>query len=87
MPSYSAIKKRIQLYHKIRSFQDKAPLIVLIVAGVIGTITGIVGVLFQYAVNWVISLRKTLLFDLIDNEIINYLLIFAITGTMGGLAY
>ena len=61
MPSYSAIKKRIQLYHKIRSFQDKAPLIVLIVAGVIGTITGIVGVLFQYAVNWVISLRKTLL--------------------------
>jgi Chloride channel protein EriC len=87
VPSYSAIKKRIQLYHKIRSFQDKAPLIVLIVAGVIGTITGIVGVLFQYAVNWVISLRKTLLFNLIDNEIINYLLIFAITGTMGGLAY
>ena len=87
MPSYSAIKKRIQLYHKIRSFQDKAPLIVLIVAGIIGSITGIVGVLFQYAVNWIISLRKTLLFNLVDNLVINYLLIFTITGMMGLLAY
>ena len=87
MPSYSAIKKRIHLYHKIRSFQDKAPLIVLIVAGIIGSITGIVGVLFQYAVNWIISLRKTLLFNLVDDLVINYLLIFTITGTMGLLAY
>lgn len=87
MPSYSSIKKHIHLYHKIQRIQEKAPLMVLIVAGVIGTITGIIGVLFQYAVNWVIATRKSLSFDLFDSLFLNYLIIFSITGTLGLFAY
>lgn len=87
MPSYSSLKKRIHLYHKIRSFQEKAPLTVLIVAGVIGSITGIIGVLFQYAVNWVITLRKSLFFNYFDSSFLNYSIIFFITGCMGLFAY
>lgn len=87
VPNYSSLKKHIHLYHKVRNFQEKAPLMVLIVAGIIGTITGIVGVLFQYSVNWIITIRKSLLFDLYDNIFLNYLTIFCLTGCMGLFAY
>lgn len=76
MPSYSSIKKHLHLFHKIKRIQEKAPLMVLIIAGVIGTITGIIGVMFQYAVNWVISIRKLLILHLFDNIWLTYLAIF-----------
>ncbi|OCG00815.1 H(+)/Cl(-) exchange transporter ClcA [Gilliamella sp. wkB112] len=87
MPSYSSIKKHLHLFHKIKRIQEKAPLMVLIIAGVIGTITGIIGVMFQYAVNWVISIRKLLILHLFDNIWLTYLAIFCITGAMGLFAY
>ncbi|XKM14186.1 H(+)/Cl(-) exchange transporter ClcA [Orbaceae bacterium ac157xtp] len=60
---YAKLKKRILLFNKLRHLQDRAPLIVLFVAAIIGIITGVVGVGFQYGVNWVAEQRLAISFE------------------------
>ncbi len=84
---YSLLKKRLRFYHKVRSMQEKAPVVVLIVAAIIGTLTGLVGVAFQYSVNWVIQMRIALTTSLGDSLYLHVILGFIVSSLMACFAY
>lgn len=73
---------------KIESWQNRSPFIILILASIVGTATGLLGSLFHIFINHTVSLRQQ--FSLhVEHEspYLSYVLIFCITAVMGGVAY
>ncbi|RKS87131.1 CIC family chloride channel protein [Orbus hercynius] len=84
---YVKLKKRVILLHKIQTLQDRVPFIVLIFAALIGTLTGIIGVAFQYAVNWIGTYRTTVSLAFFSSFYLNLLISVVLSALMASLAY
>lgn len=58
-PVSSAAERRAAIAQFMR--RDKTPALILLLAAIVGTLTGLVGVAFERTVNWVIQQRMALL--------------------------
>jgi len=73
---------------KIISFQKRSPFIILVLAAIVGALTGLIGSLFQLFLNFILSCHQK-----ISNNpssypnYVTYLSIFIITALMGALSY
>lgn len=67
--------------------QERAPIIVLIAAAIIGSLTGFVGVAFQYSVQWVIALRIYITTDFVSSIYLQIILGFIVSGLLASFAY
>jgi len=73
---------------KILSWQDRSPFLILILAGIVGAFTGLIGSVFQLSLNFIINWHKDILKDSqAFPSYINYILIFVIAAVMGAIAY
>lgn len=84
---YAVLKKRLSFIHKIRSMQDRAPIMVLVIAAIIGSITGCIGVAFQYLVIWVEHARIMLSLTWSSSFYFAYIAYFIVAALMAGIAY
>lgn len=84
---YSQLKKYLAIINKIRALQDRVPFIVLFIAAIIGTITGIIGVAFQYAVNSIERLRLALILEHVSSGYFSLFLAFMVSAVMAAIAY
>lgn len=73
---------------KILSWQQRSPFLILILAGIVGVLTGLVGSLFQLSLNFIVKWHKGILnYPFTSSYYLKYLLIFFIAAGMGGVAY
>lgn len=75
------------VFQRIEKLQDRSPFIIVILACMVGTLTGLVGSLFQLAIARIIEwrLHTTTVFG--DASAAKYLLAFLIPAIMGFVAY
>lgn len=75
------------VFQRIEKLQDRSPFIIVILACIVGTLTGLVGSLFQLAIARIIEwrLHSTSFFG--DATASKYLLAFLIPAVMGFIAY
>lgn len=67
--------------------RDKTPLAVLVMAGIAGTLTGLVGVGFEHAVNWIIGQRVGMLASFSQHPLVMYPLAFIISALLAAVGY
>lgn len=81
--------KKFTLYaiRKIESWQKRSPLLILILAAVVGAFTGFLGSLFQIAINYIIHWRSGLNDLNVDSSYLQYILVFIVTACMGAISY
>jgi chloride channel protein, CIC family len=81
--------KKVAMYavKKIDSWQTRSPFIILILASIVGALTGLLGSLFQIGIQYIISLRLELTGSTFSNIYLKSLLVFTVTALMGGFAY
>lgn len=84
---YAKLKKTAIFLEKIQAMQERAPFVVLIFAAIIGTLTGIVGVGFQYAVNWIANTRTNFSLHLFSSFYLNVLVSVLLSALMATFAY
>lgn len=80
-------KKWAIFLQKIEKQQQRAPFMVLIFAAIIGTLTGIVGVAFQYAVNWISQSRTEFSLHFSSSLYLNILISVILSALMATFAY
>jgi len=81
-------EKKASLTKKIISWQKRSPFIILILAGIVGALTGLVGSLFQISLNYIINWHQDFLkYSHIYPNYLNYFLIFIIAASMGAISY
>lgn len=81
-------EKKKLLINKIKDWQKRSPFIILILATLVGAITGLIGSLFQLFLNFLINWHKGLLKYLtITPYYFNYFIIFIIAAIMGAFSY
>lgn len=66
---------------------DKTPLITLMLAALVGTLAGLLGVFFSKAVNWVIQLRSETVADITMSLWLSVPLMFLISGLLAMIGY
>ncbi|MTD27302.1 H(+)/Cl(-) exchange transporter ClcA [Erwinia sorbitola] len=67
--------------------RDKTPLLILVMAGIAGTLTGLVGVAFEKVVNAIIDLRTRELLTLENHPLIMCLLAFIASALLATVGY
>lgn len=67
--------------------RDKTPLAVLVMAGIAGTLTGLVGVGFEHAVNGIIGQRVGLLASFSQHPMVMYPLAFIVSALLAAVGY
>ncbi len=67
--------------------RDKTPLMVLLMAAVVGALVGLVGVAFEHAVNWVMNARIGTLAQVADHWFIVWPLAFILSALLAMLGY
>jgi Chloride channel protein EriC len=67
--------------------RDKTPLALLLLAALVGILTGLVGVAFDRAVNFILHLRIGWLTERADNLAMALLSAFFISALLGGIGY
>ncbi|MEO3989965.1 H(+)/Cl(-) exchange transporter ClcA [Pseudocitrobacter cyperus] len=67
--------------------RDKAPLKILLMAALVGTVAGFVGVAFEKAVNWVSNLRMASIAQVADHWFIVWPLAFILSGLLAMVGY
>lgn len=67
--------------------RDKTPLAILLLAALVGALTGLVGVAFERAVNGVMQYRFSLLAGAADSALLVWLLAFAISAVLAMVGY
>jgi len=87
MPKDSIKQKERIIINKVDTLQKRMPFVVIFIAAIIGLVTGFVGSLFQYAVNWVSKSRVELSLNVFSNHWATYIWSFFIAALMGVFAY
>ena len=67
--------------------RDKTPLKILLMAALVGTVAGFVGVAFEKAVNWVSNLRMASIAHVADHWFIVWPLAFILSGLLAMVGY
>ena len=67
--------------------RDKTPLAVLLMAAVVGTLAGLVGVAFEKSVNWVQNVRIGALVELADHRFLVWPLAFILSALLAMVGY
>ena len=67
--------------------RDKTPLKILLMAALVGTVAGFVGVAFEKAVNWVFNLRMASIAHVADHWFIVWPLAFILSGLLAMVGY
>ncbi|WNN49255.1 H(+)/Cl(-) exchange transporter ClcA [Siccibacter colletis] len=67
--------------------RDKTPLLILLMAAIVGTLTGLVGVAFERAVNWVMQHRLGLLAQVADSAVLVWPLAFILSALLAMVGY
>lgn len=67
--------------------RDKTPLAILVMAGIVGTLTGLVGVAFEKAVNGIINLRTSGLLTLGNHPLVMGVLAFLASALLAAVGY
>lgn len=67
--------------------RDKTPLKILLMAALVGTVAGLVGVAFEKAVNWVSNLRMASIAHVADHWFIVWPLAFMFSGLLAMVGY
>ena len=67
--------------------RDKTPLKILLMAALVGTVAGIIGVAFEKAVNWVSNLRMASIAHVADHWFIVWPLAFILSGLLAMVGY
>ncbi|CAI0777587.1 H(+)/Cl(-) exchange transporter ClcA [Serratia entomophila] len=85
----SAAPPRLKRSDAVRQFirRDKTPVAVLIMAALVGTLAGLLGVAFDNAVNWVQQQRLTALVQVADYWILVWPLAFILSAALAALGY
>ncbi|WP_392560331.1 H(+)/Cl(-) exchange transporter ClcA [Orbus mooreae] len=84
---YAKLKKRAIFLRKIQAMQERAPFIALFFAAIIGMLTGVVGVAFQYAVNWISNARTSFSLTLFSSFYLNIIVSVILSALMATFAY
>lgn len=87
MPKDSLRPKEGSLVNKLDALQNRMPLMIIFIAGIIGLATGLVGSLFQYAVNWVSQVRIRLSLTTFSEHWLTIIWAFLLAAIMGVFAY
>jgi len=73
---------------KMISWQNRSPFFILILAAIVGALTGMLGSIFQISLNVIIDWHQNFLKDsFTSSKYLNYFLIFIITAIMGAFSY
>lgn len=81
-------KNILSITKKMISWQKRSPFLILILASIVGVLTGLVGSLFQLSLNFIINWHKDFLNDSYTFPYyLNYFLIFLIAAVMGAFSY
>lgn len=75
------------LTHTIEGWQNRSPFILIILASIVGALTGLLGSLFHSWIDAVIQWRASLAHLDFKHTELKYLLIFCVTAAMGAFAY
>ena len=67
--------------------RDKTPLAVLLMAAVVGTLAGLIGVAFEKSVNWVLNLRIGALVEVADHWFLVWPLAFILSALLAMVGY
>ncbi|HIH6659298.1 TPA: chloride channel protein, partial [Klebsiella michiganensis] len=67
--------------------RDKTPLAVLLMAAVVGTLAGLIGVAFEKSVNWVQNLRIGALVEVADHWFLVWPLAFILSALLAMVGY
>ncbi|WP_336777470.1 H(+)/Cl(-) exchange transporter ClcA [Pantoea sp. USHLN256] len=67
--------------------RDKTPVALLSLAALVGMLTGLVGVAFDKAVNYVVQMRLSLLDGLSGSPILTFIGAFLLSAILGGIGY
>lgn len=67
--------------------RDSTPAALLVMAAIVGLITGLVGVAFDRAVNMVIHMRFSLVDSFAESSLVKYVMAFLIAALLGGIGY
>ncbi|EAY1278798.1 ClC family H(+)/Cl(-) exchange transporter, partial [Salmonella enterica] len=67
--------------------RDKTPLAILLMAAVVGTLTGLVGVAFEKAVSWVQNMRIGALVQVADHAFLLWPLAFILSALLAMVGY
>ena len=89
-PSFSAHQfVRVRRSDAVRRLiqRDKTPLAVLLMAAVVGTLAGLVGVAFEKSVNWVQNLRIGALVEVADHWFLVWPLAFILSALLAMVGY
>ena len=89
-PSFEAqqivrLRRRDQIRRLLE--RDKTPLAILLMAAVVGTVTGLVGVAFEKAVTWVQNQRIGALAQVADHAILLWPLAFILSALLAMVGY
>ncbi len=89
-PSFEAqqivrLRRRDQIRRLLE--RDKTPLAILLMAAVVGTVTGLVGVAFEKAVTWVQNQRIGTLAQVADHDILLWPLAFILSALLAMVGY
>lgn len=73
---------------KIISWQKRSPFLIIILASLVGAITGLIGSLFQLALNYILNWHEFFSKNSLElPNYLNYLFIFLIAALMGAFSY
>lgn len=73
---------------KIMSWQKRSPFLILILAAIVGALTGLIGSLFQLSLDFIINWHKNFFKDSFTTPYyLNYFLIFIIAAITGAFSY
>lgn len=78
--------KRGRFIHALVN-RDKTPLVILIMAAIVGVVTGLLGVAFDRGVDWIQQERLATLAKVADNAILVWPLAFLMSGLLAMLGY
>lgn len=76
-----------QVINKIERWQERSPFLILILAAIVGTFTGLLGSCFQICINSIIAWRLDFSYFSTESSLFKYGLIFCLSGLMGAFAY
>lgn len=78
----------LSITRKVLGWQKRSPFLILLLAAIVGILTGVLGSLFQLFLNFIINWHKDFLKDSYTFPYyLNYVFIFVITATMGAFSY
>lgn len=67
--------------------RDKTPLVILLMAAVVGALTGLMGVMFDQAVDWVMQHRLGMLAQVADSALLVWPLAFVLSALLAMMGY